>query len=477
MTDSVIANDAAAPEGPGGGRRGVLTAAVLGAAGLGVAGVAKALSMGSSTSDAAATATGTARSVTTPKATSAAAATPSTASPSASVSASSAVPSNAVQTADRVDINDSYARTTRRTGATTEHLTYPDIVVTPRRGDIALRGTTTGAMGLDRGFVVTPALAALKSSITGGTFAAVPAISTPNLSRSHFQAQDCLERGGASGGGTTDGWLDRLLQVLGPGTTFRSIGAGYDTPRSLLGQGSPVVMDSLGSFDIQAIWSADVKKRTMTALKTLYTGFDHPMASTALTALVAADTVAKVNAAEATPAARGYADNEFGNALAALGSLIRTGQGVRVATVDLGGWDMHTNIGSPLGGDFTTLASGLGSGLATFLKDLGTAAATTTIVVMTEFGRRVEANASAGVDHGHGGVALVLGGGVSGGLKGTWDDNWYSSQDYLDTGDIPGTNDYRDLLAEVVMKRFGLTAAQITPVFPDWTPKPLGVMV
>ena len=44
-------------------------------------------------------------------------------------------------------------------------------------------------------------------------FTAVPAVSTPDISRSHFQAQDCLERGGAASG-TTEGWLDRVLDRL-----------------------------------------------------------------------------------------------------------------------------------------------------------------------------------------------------------------------------------------------------------------------
>ena len=344
-----------------------------------------------------------------------------------------------------------------------------------KRGDIALRGDSPGAMGLDRGFVLSPALAALKPYV-GGRLAAVPAVSTPSLSRSHFQAQDCLERGGASGGGSSDGWLDRLLQVLGTGTTFRSIGAGSSAPRSLLGQGSPVMMDSLAGFGIEGIGDGTTPQ-TMTALRKLYTGIDHPMSATALTALLAADTVSTVAATEKAPKDRGYEDTEWGNALGALGSLIRTGQGVRVATIDLGGWDMHTAIGTPISGDFNSLASKFAQGLATFLTDLGPAIDTTTVVVMTEFGRRVEANASGGVDHGHGGVALILGGGVAPGVKGAWDQQWYTSQDYLDSGDIPGTNDFRNLLSEVVMKRFGLTAAQISPVFPDWTPTSLGVMV
>ncbi len=335
------------------------------------------------------------------------------------------------------------------------------------RPGVAIRGGSL--LGFDRGFGLHPALAPLQRFVSGGQLAAVPAISTPNLTRSHFQAQDCLERGGAAGSGAQSGWLDRLLSVLGPGTTFRSIGGGAAAPRSLLGAGSPVMMRNLKSFAIEGTGSLDGATRT--ALEKLYTGLDHPMSRQSLLALTASDTVGKLNATEAKPTDRGYADTDWGKALAALGSLIRTGQGVRVATVDLGGWDMHTQMGSATSGDFFNMTSALANGLSAFMNDLGPAAASTTVVVMSEFGRRVEQNASGGTDHGHGGVALVLGGGVRGGVKGRWD-----GFGTLDEGDVPGSNDYRDLLAEVCMKRFGLTPADMASVFPGWTPTAVGAM-
>ncbi len=336
------------------------------------------------------------------------------------------------------------------------------------RPDVALPASSL--ISFDRGFGLHPALAPLKPLIDKGQLAAVPAVATPFLSRSHFQAQDCLERGGSNATGTS-GWLDRLLGVLGPGTTFRALGAGTAAPRSMIGDAAPLMMRSLASFRIEGTGSV-LAGPTRTALEKLYTGLDHPMSRQTLIALAAADTAGQLSTAEKSPTDRGYADNDFGRALAALGSLIRTGKGVRVATVDLGGWDMHTRMGTATSGDFFSMTSALANGLATFMADLGPAAATTTVLVMSEFGRRVQQNASAGTDHGHGGVALLLGGGVKGGVKGTW-----TGLTTLTEGDVPGTNDYRDLLSEVVVRRFGLSVAQLAPVFPGWTsPKGLGTM-
>jgi uncharacterized protein (DUF1501 family) len=96
-----------------------------------------------------------------------------------------------------------------------------------------------------------------------------------------------------------------------------------------------------------------------------------------------------------------------------------------------------------------------------------------TIVTMSEFGRRVEENASAGCDHGHGNSMFVLGGGVNGGqIYGTWPT---LAPDALDDGDVAITTDQRDVLSELVSKR--LLNSNLATVFPDtnYTPQSLGI--
>ena len=115
----------------------------------------------------------------------------------------------------------------------------------------------------------------------------------------------------------------------------------------------------------------------------------------------------------------------------------------------------------------------MAEGLAAFTAELGPELDNTTIVTMSEFGRRVEQNGNSGADHGHGGVALVLGGRVKGGVHGRWEG---LDPKVLDQGDVPGTNDYRDVLSDVVMGRLGLSSAQAAKVFPGWKPKSLGIM-
>lgn len=320
-----------------------------------------------------------------------------------------------------------------------------------------------------RGFGLHPALAPLAPLIKQGKVAAVPAVSTPDLSRSHFQAQDCLERG--SSNSLTSGWLDRVLVASGPGTTFRSVAIGGTTPRALVGTALPIAMQNVDSIKL-SVDKTEVKATT-TALQALYTGVDHPIAKQTKLAIGALGTIAKIKAAE--PAADGvkYPGGNFSDALKNLALLIKGGAGVRVACIDVGGWDTHTGMGNVNGGDMQRHLGDLAASLAAFTADLGSDLLDdTTVVTMSEFGRRVEENASGGTDHGHGGVVLVVGGGVQGGVHGRWDGLAHRTS----LGDVPGSNDYRDVLTEVVSKRLNLSAGKLKNVFPGWKPTPLGIV-
>ncbi len=319
-----------------------------------------------------------------------------------------------------------------------------------------------------RGFGLNPALAPLQPYWSAGTMAAVHAVATPDASRSHFQAQDCIERGAADISVAT-GWLDRVLQAMGPGTTFRAIAEGSSLPRSMVGGEPAIVLEGVQNFALKAS-SSSVRDKSLAALQALYTGLEHPVAAQAqetLTAMAAARKVAATRAAGAAD----YPGGGFANGLRDIARLIKSKVGLRVAVLDLGGWDMHTNIGTADNGAMRDSLGELAGTLAAFAKDLGPALADTTIVTMTEFGRRVEQNGNAGADHGHGALMLLLGGGLRGGMvHGKWPGLAPSA---LDHGDLAGANDYRDVLGELLTVRFGV--GNVAPIFPGHRYQPLGV--
>jgi uncharacterized protein (DUF1501 family) len=332
-------------------------------------------------------------------------------------------------------------------------------------------GVPAGALlPLARGFGLHPALRPLHDLWNVGALTAVPAVSTPDVSRSHFQAQDCLERGG-SGTGTNEGWLDRVLDALGPGTTFRAVGSGATVPRALAGDQRALAVDRLERFRL-AGWDK-VHPQTVEAVRALYTGLDHPIAQDVATTLEALDIARLVVAADLQPAAT-YPEGELATRLAEVAQLVKADVGLRVACLDVGGWDMHTGLGTVEAGAMTRHLTMLGEALRAFADDLGDRLADVTVVAMTEFGRRVQQNANAGTDHGHGAVVLLMGGGLAGGtVPGAWHG---LAPEGLDRGDVPGWNDYRDVLGEVVTHRLGVGAAGLATVFPGHRVQPLGVM-
>jgi uncharacterized protein (DUF1501 family) len=321
--------------------------------------------------------------------------------------------------------------------------------------------------GDDR-FGLHPALGPLAPFWTAGRMAAVHAVASPDASRSHFQAQDCLERGAAS---TTvhSGWLDRVLTGLGPGTTFRAVAEGSALPRSLVGSESKLVLQGIREYDLRG--DDGVRARTLTALKALYTGIgDHPLAAQAAETLSSLKAARRIASDDYRSTVQ-WPGGGFADQMRDLARLIKAKVGLRVAAVDVGGWDMHTNIGGPDGGDMRNRLDELAGTLGAFATELGPALDDVTLVTMSEFGRRVEVNGNSGTDHGHGGVMLLLGGGLAGGrVHGRWPGLAPSA---LDQGDLAGANDYRDVLAELLQARLGVRNWK--PIFPGHSYRRLGV--
>jgi uncharacterized protein (DUF1501 family) len=170
-----------------------------------------------------------------------------------------------------------------------------------------------------------------------------------------------------------------------------------------------------------------------------------------------------------------YPSGSFGDALKTVAQLAKMDIGLHVATVDLGGWDTHENQGSSGGGTFGTSIDTLSRGLGAFYTDMLDKMSRTTIIVQTEFGRRLKENGSRGTDHGHGGMMLVLHGGLirGGQVHGTWPG---LAIDQLDNRvDLAITTDYRAVLASVLTERMG--NPDLASIFPGFSGTPLDLFI
>jgi uncharacterized protein (DUF1501 family) len=166
-----------------------------------------------------------------------------------------------------------------------------------------------------------------------------------------------------------------------------------------------------------------------------------------------------------------YPNNSFGNSLKLIAQTIKLDLGLRVATVDLGSWDTHENQGVGENGYYSNMVDILSRGLHAFYNDLPNHVNKLTVVVMSEFGRRLGVNASNGTDHGHGNVMFVLGGKANGGkIYGKWP----GLEDLDQDQDLRITTDYRTVLSEILMRRMGNNKLGV--VFPGLNAyEPLGV--
>jgi len=313
------------------------------------------------------------------------------------------------------------------------------------------------AIALQRGFMLSGSFAPLKKYLDAGQLGFVPAVTDPRLSLSHFQAADACNLGGLPGETGGRGWLDSLVDALGAGTAFRSVGIGNTLPRSLVGTNGAIALSSVGSFNLNG--DQRFKAATAKAIKTLFTGINHPVQDSVQEGLAALSTAQKL-AADGYEPAEGVEYQGIGYAFQQLAHLIKGGANVRVATIGMGGWDTHENQGTRGGYVYNHLGE-LAAAMAAFFDDLGEQAADVTVMVSSEFGRRVSQNGS-GTDHGHGGVvALLSGKKLAGNLLGRWE-----GLDELDGGNVPEYNNMFNVYGSVAQGRFGLSNAEVDKVFP-----------
>ena len=317
------------------------------------------------------------------------------------------------------------------------------------------------AIPLDSTFGLHPALAPLQPLWAAGTFGAVHAVGQTDPTRSHFAAMEQLERA-APDSRLRTGWIDRMAGISGSRSAFTAMQLGSGTAGTAFAGPAPALaVGSLKDFSIAGTPDDTERARWHRALTAMYRDGPADVVAPAREALAAMDTVRGIPATAALPDGAGYPDTAFGRALADVARLIGAGIGVRVAAVDLGGWDMHQWLGPVDDGQMALRLSELAKGLAAFAADLGDAFARTSVVTLSEFGRRVEQNGSGGLDHGNGNAVLLLGGGLNGGrVHGRWPG---LDADSLVDGDLAGTTDYRVILAEVLEQRCGISGRSVFP--------------
>jgi uncharacterized protein (DUF1501 family) len=327
----------------------------------------------------------------------------------------------------------------------------------PALGDpahAALRGAMDGARPLDDLFGLNPRLEQLHALYQRGEALLLHAVATPYRSRSHFEAQDMLESGAPvlAGLGRT-GWLNRALEYLPRGERLPPApGLATTATMPLLMRGAAPVE----TWQPQSLPLADPD--TIARLLRRYEAGE-PVLAAALRRGAALDANGEgAQARNGVPAAL--------QAAAFAASLMARANGPRVAALSLDGWDTHLAQGFAAG----TVAERLGlldRVVHTLHEGFGAAWAHSAVLILTEFGRTVRINGTAGTDHGTGGAAFLIGGAVRGGrVLADWPG--LAPEQLHEGRDLRPTLDLRALLKGCLAEHLGLDRRRLDEVvFPD----------
>ncbi len=301
----------------------------------------------------------------------------------------------------------------------------------------ALATDFAAAPRLDATFALHPAMTETLALYRAKQAMFVHAVASPYRDRSHFDGQNVLETGGRGAYQLKDGWLNRMLALI-PSGEARAIAVSATVPLALRGA------REVSSYAPSALPEASDDLLARVAM--MYQGDAqlHALWSEAL----------------ATRQLTGDLTGDNGRNAAATGALaarlLAPAEGARIATIETGGWDTHTQQRGRLAANL----KGLDAMIGALRTGLGPAWANTTVLVATEFGRTVAVNGTGGTDHGTGTAAMLLGGGVAGGrVQADWPG--LATAQLYDGRDLRPTADLDSIITAAVASTFAIDPQQV----------------
>ena len=321
--------------------------------------------------------------------------------------------------------------------------------------------SNTGALALDADWSLAPALRdSIGSMYKNKQVAFIPFAGTDDLSRSHFETQDDIERGEPTQAQQQfrSGFMARLSGVLnGKSSPLASAPIAFTDALPMTFQGA----SDIPNISLKAVGKPAYDERQAAILTSMYDG--NHLQTAVNDGLELRQHVAAEFEQEMQQANRGAVSAKgFAVEAQRIAHLMR--DQYRLGFIDVGGWDTHVNEGGAQG-QLANNLDNLGRGLSAFAQELGTEWKNTVVVVVSEFGRTFRENGDKGTDHGHGSVYWILGGGIDGGRV-AGEQVRIQQSTLLQNRDFPVLNNYRSVLAGLYTRLWGLSPEQIASVFP-----------
>lgn len=331
-----------------------------------------------------------------------------------------------------------------------------------------------GLLKLNDHLGLSSSLPFLHSVYDGGNLAIVQGVGYPNPNRSHFRSTEIWQAATDADAISKTGWLGRYFDSCCQGAEpDPSVGVALSKkqPQSFSAKKNPGI--SLSSPEMYR-WIRGGKSDELadSIFEELNSPEDEMMTEdaggssvdenvgktggvegestldflerTALDARLSSDQIVEISRKHKSKTR--YPGSKLANNLSLVSRMIAGGLKTRVYYVSHGGFDTHRNQAQ----SHSRLIGEMDSALKAFMGDLKEQGNADRVTVMTfsEFGRRVEENASGGTDHGAAAPLFVLGGGVKGGIFGK-----HPSLTDLNRGDLKFNVDFRSVYATVLEQR------------------------
>ena len=322
-----------------------------------------------------------------------------------------------------------------------------------KRKTIALKPTDIVQLNDMQG--LNPNLAALKEIYDQGWMTIVNSVGYPNPDRSHFRSMDIWQTASDSSEYLSTGWIGRYLDSTCQTCQYPYQAIEVDDTLSLAMKGG----------HLKGIAVQDPYKLYQTTrepfFKDLNGGHDDHLNEdnlgylykTMIETYSSADYIQKTSKTYNVTGM--YPATGLGYQLKTICKFINSGLNTRVYYVSLGGFDTHTDQQNQQGRQLKNYAEAV----AAFVKDLKQTNKLDDTLIMTfsEFGRRVEQNASNGTDHGTANNAFIFGGKLT--KPGIY--NEAPDLANLANGDLQYKVDFREIYATLLDKWLDVSNSKI----------------
>lgn len=290
-----------------------------------------------------------------------------------------------------------------------------------------------------------PALKDLATISQEGNLSVIQNVGYPEPNRSHFRSIEIWQTASDSHQYLDNGWLGRFLEIQCKDETLAALNV--DSIDNLALKSS--LLNSVTVKDFAKIRNYGAGEKELTLSDNPQLDFVRKLQFASLEGMEEIQKALKNgNAADET-----YSNNELAKNLQWIGKLIKGNLQSKVYYTSLNGFDTHKNQTNLHQKQLTILNDAVYS----FYKDMKkhNLLQRVTVVVFSEFGRRVKENGS-GTDHGTAGPMFIIGGKNKGKIIGN-----NPNLATLDKGDLLHEIDFRSVYAALLQNKFNFNPTAI----------------